>query len=52
MTVSVDLEFVRDFWDCEISQGNVIELVPDFLGQSGDESADAEQLAFVGTAGL
>ena len=26
--------------------------MPDFLGQTGDESADAEQLAFVGTAGL
>ena len=52
VAISVDLEFVRDFQDCQFSQGDVIKLAPDCLRQSGDESADVEQLTFIGPASL
>ena len=43
----VDLKLVSNFWDSEISLGNVVELVPDFFWQSRDEGANTEQLALV-----
>ena len=42
MTILVDLDFVRNFRDGEVSQGDVVELVPGLFRQSGDERTDQE----------
>ena len=47
MSIFVDLEIVRNFWDSE-----VVKLVADFFWQPEDEGTDKEQLTFVGPAGL
>ena len=50
VAISVDREFVGNFWDGKVYQGYVVELVPDFFQQSGNEGPDAEQFALIGPA--
>ena len=47
---SVGHKFVCDFLGGRVYKSEIVEFVPDFFLQSGDEGADAEQFALLGPA--